>query len=89
MIITIRQLEKWYKDLNSSELIAILVDDGYEDEYTGKEIQVKVTPLTDDEYYDSSGYTWKTQINEAHEKGLMLFSVQSVNGDWNFGLVTE
>jgi hypothetical protein len=89
---TIRELEKQFKDFDSSELIARLVDEGYEDEVTEEEIEVEVDLLDEEqkaEYYDSSGYSWSEALAEARQKKERVFSVSDKWHTWSMGLVTE
>lgn len=88
---TIRELEKQFQDFRSSELIVGLVNDGYEDEATGEEIEVSVDLLAEDiaDWYDSAGYSWRKQLQEAQRENAKVFSVADKYHTWSMGLVTE
>lgn len=89
----IRELESKFKDFDSSELILLLVADGYVDELTEEEIIVSVDELDEDQkktgWSDSAGYPWAKQLHEAEEKRLRVFSVADRYHVWYMGLVRE
>ena len=92
---TIRELEKKFADFDSSDLIAQLVKEGYTRELSDgseEDILVAVDELMAQEaadWYDSSGYRWRTQLQETQATKSRVFSVADINHAWYVGLVQE
>jgi len=92
---TIKELEKKFADFDSSDLIAQLVKEGYTRELSDgseEEILVAVDELTAEEtidWYDSSGYTWREQLQETQTTRNRVFSVADIYHTWYMGLVQK
>ena len=87
---TVRELEREFRGFDSSLLIAELVQDGYEDEATGEEIQVAVDEwLKDEVFFSTDGHSWAQQQAEAKAAGKKAYSVADVTHTWYMGLVLE
>ena len=87
---TIRELESEFRDFETSLLIAELVQDGYEDEATGDEIEVAVDEWPEgEEFFSTDGHSWAEQQAEARAAGKKAYSVADVTHTWYMGLVME
>ena len=81
---TYEELKATFRDFETSELIASLEQD---EENEGMIYSVDEIENENEEWYDSSGYSWVAQQTEARRLGIRAYSVADEWHTWYMGLV--